>query len=105
MSTNNDPFHFWQQFWHGAVPQSQMIPFTEEDFEKKIFELKNIEAWLNFNLQAVRSQIMMMEQQKQFVSMAQSMTQNIMDSIDKMANPQEDKKDEKDNNENKEDKT
>ena len=104
MSPNNDPFHFWQQFWHNAVPQTQMIPFTEEDYEKRIFELKNVEAWLNFNLQSVRSQIAMMEQQKQFVAMAQSMTQNIMDSIDKMANQQEDKKDEKDK-ENNEDKT
>ena len=93
MNANNDPFHFWQQFWHGAVPQTQMIPFTEEDFEKRIFELKNVEAWLNFNLQAVRSQIAVMEQQKQFVSMTQSAMQNIMYSIDSMTNSnKEDKK-------------
>lgn len=65
-STN--PFMFWQQFWENASPQVKAVlpPMSSEELDKKIAELKNIEVWLNFNLQAVRSQIAIFEQQRSF---------------------------------------
>ena len=65
-----NPFTFWQQFWQTASPQAAAFlpPMTLEEVNRKIGELRNVEVWLNFNLQAVRTQISILEQQAIFFS-------------------------------------
>ncbi|MDO5686582.1 MAG: hypothetical protein Q4G42_04225 [Neisseria sp.] len=76
---DNNPFAFWQQFWQNATPQTAAFlpPLSIEETDKKIKEMKNVEVWLNFNLQAVRTQIGMLEQQKKFFES----TRSAMDSM------------------------
>ncbi len=63
---NANPFAFWQQFWQSANPQMAQFlpPATLEETERKITELKSVEMWLNFNLQVLQSQLLILEQQK-----------------------------------------
>lgn len=83
-ASGNNPFAFWQQFWQNANPQAAAFlpPLTLEETDKKIKELKNVEVWLNFNLQAVQTQINLLEQQKRFFESTQTNTQNDSDSTD-----------------------
>lgn len=63
---NPNPLVFWQQFWQSANPQMAQFlpPTTLEETEHKIAELKSVEMWLNFNLQVLQSQLLILEQQK-----------------------------------------
>lgn len=72
---DNNPFAFWQQFWQNSNPQMApfLPPMSLEEVNKKITELQSVEIWLNFNLQAVQSQLALLEQQKIFFeTMAES---------------------------------
>lgn len=84
METNN-PFEFWQKFWKTADPFNIFqIPLSEEEIDKKIQGLKHVEVWLDFNLQAVRTQLTWLEQQKQMLKtttqFSQTMSQPTSDS-------------------------
>ncbi|MBO7081644.1 MAG: hypothetical protein J6V99_06390 [Neisseriaceae bacterium] len=85
MTDATNPFTFWQQFWQTATPQMAafMPPTNLQEVEKKISELRNIEVWLNFNLQALRTQLTMLEQQRSFFASASSMQMPIDDEEEK----------------------
>ncbi len=74
---DNNPFALWQQFWQSSNPQMAafMPPMTLEEVQKKITELQSVEIWLNFNLQAVQTQLMLLEQQKVFFESMQEQSQ------------------------------
>lgn len=78
MTDNSNPFTFWQQFWQRTATQSPFfnIPMTVEEIEKRQQELKHIELFLDFNLQAVRSHIALLEQQKTLMSTAENMAKS-----------------------------
>lgn len=80
-----NPFTFWQQFWQKTVNQSPFfnIPMTAEEIEKRQQELKHIELFLDFNLQAVRSHISLLEQQKQFMHTAENMAKSFYGTNEK----------------------
>ena len=74
----NNPFLFWQQFWQKTAAQAPFfnLPVTAEDIEKRQQELKHIELFLDFNLQAVRSHQALLAQQKQMMHMAENMAKS-----------------------------
>lgn len=79
MTDNNNPFTFWQQFWQKTASTAPFfgVPMTVEDIEKRQQELKHIELFLDFNLQAVRSHQALLEQQKQFLQTAENMAKTM----------------------------
>ncbi len=81
-----NPFLFWQKFWENASPQVKAVmpPMTAAEIDKKITELQNIEVWLNFNLQAVRSQIAVLEQQKSFLDSMEELGNRMSGSYETM---------------------
>ncbi|MBO4576747.1 MAG: hypothetical protein J5680_06505 [Neisseriaceae bacterium] len=85
MTDNSNPFTFWQQFWQRTASQSPFfnIPMTLDEIEKRQQELKHIELFLDFNLQAVRSQIALLEQQKQFMNTAENMAKSFYGNNEK----------------------
>lgn len=62
---NNDPFSVWQQLSAGAALPF-LPPASAEEAARKISELEHIEVWLQFQLQAVKTQKALLEQQKLF---------------------------------------
>lgn len=82
-STN--PFLFWQQFWQQTAKHAPFlsIPMTVEEIERRQQELKHIELFLDFNLQAVRSHQALLEQQKQFLQTAENMAKSMYGGSDK----------------------
>lgn len=79
MTDNNNPFTFWQQFWQKTASTAPFfgVPMTVEDIEKRQQELKHIELFLDFNLQAVRSHQTVLAQQKQFLQTAENMAKTM----------------------------
>ncbi|MBV8646911.1 PhaM family polyhydroxyalkanoate granule multifunctional regulatory protein [Paludibacterium sp.] len=62
-----DPFALFRQMWQNAAPaaaQPFMPPLTEEDIERRIGELKVVEAWLAMSQGMLSMQIKTLEMQK-----------------------------------------
>ncbi len=82
---DQNPFAFWQNFWQNANPQLTpfLPPMSLEEVNKKITELKSVEVWLNFNLQAVQTQLVGLEQQKLFFNSFSELAENIANASER----------------------
>lgn len=62
-----DPFDFMQKLWGQAgLPMAGMVPplLDPQDLEKRIADMKSVEAWLTMNLNILRMTIQGLEMQK-----------------------------------------
>ena len=65
------------------LPPASLTSRAVEEIEKRQQELKHIELFLDFNLQAVRSHIALLEQQKTLMSTAENMAKGFYGGSEK----------------------
>jgi hypothetical protein len=71
----NDPFEMMRNFWQnaaGTAAKAMMPPITEEEVDRKLAELKVIEAWLTMNMGMLSLQIKTLEMQKAAITAIKS---------------------------------
>ena len=62
-----DPFEMFRRLWGGLgvpLPGMAMPTFDPQELEKRITELRSVEAWLNMNLNMVKFSIQGLEVQR-----------------------------------------
>ena len=62
-----DPFEMFRRLWGGLgvpLPGMAMPTFDPQEVEKRIAELRSVEAWLNMNLNMVKFSIQGLELQR-----------------------------------------
>ena len=63
----NDPFEMYRRLWGNLgvpLPGMAMPTFDPQEVEKRIADLKSVEAWLNMNLNMVKFSIQGLEVQR-----------------------------------------
>jgi len=66
-SPPQDPFEMFRRLWGPLgvpIPGMAMPTFDPKEVEKRIAELKSVEAWLNMNLNMLRMSIQGLELQR-----------------------------------------
>src|SRR4051794_32087137 len=85
MPSMNDAFDFMKKMWGGmnvpnasipSMPGMVMPTFSVEEINKQITDLKEVEAWLNVNMNMLRTTIQALEVQSATLSALQTMGQN-----------------------------
>ena len=74
----HDPFDFLKKLWGPTgLPLAGMMPplLDPNEIDKRIADLKNVEAWLGMNLNVLRMTIQGLEMQKATLSAFQSLQQ------------------------------
>ena len=72
--TPQDPFEMFRRLWGPLgvpVPGMAVPTFDPKEVEKRIAELRSVEAWLNMNLNMLRMSIQALEMQKAALSAMQ----------------------------------
>jgi hypothetical protein len=62
-----DPFEMFRRLWGGLgvpLPGMAMPTFDPQELDKRIAELRSVEAWLNMNLNMVKFSIQGLELQR-----------------------------------------
>jgi hypothetical protein len=68
-----DPFEFMKSFFAKAnVPGFASIPFSADEVDRKMAELRQVEGWLMMNLNLLKVQLQGLEAQKQMLGAFQS---------------------------------
>lgn len=68
MSQTIDPFAFAKQlFQQSGVPGFAMPPLSEDEIDRKLNELRQVEQWLTLNLNVLKGQMQALEAQKNLV--------------------------------------
>lgn len=99
MSEQNpqDPFEMFRRLWGPLgvpVPGMAMPTLDPQEIDKRIQELKSVEAWLNLNTNMLRTAIQGLEMQKAGLQGAQNMQeamQQAMTQAMQMGMPPKDK--------------
>lgn len=90
-----DPFEMFRRLWGPLgvpVPGMTMPTLDPAEIEKRINELKSVEAWLAMNLNMLRAAIQGLEMQKAGLSAMQQAMTAMSPPAAKDRKPQEDKK-------------
>ena len=91
-----DPFEMFRRLWGPLgvpVPGMTMPTLDPNEIDKRISELKSVEAWLAMNLNMLRAAIQGLEMQKAGLQQVQGMQQAMQQAMN-MSMPQ-DAKDQK----------
>jgi hypothetical protein len=75
---HQDPFDFLKRLWSPTgLPLAGMMPplLDPNEIDKRIADLRNVEAWLGMNLNVLRMTIQGLEMQKATLSAFQSLQQ------------------------------
>jgi hypothetical protein len=75
---SQDPFDFLKRLWSPTgLPLAGMMPplLDPNEIDKRIADLKNVEAWLGMNLNVLRMTIQGLEMQKATLNAFQSLQQ------------------------------
>lgn len=79
-----DTLDFLKNFWNGvpgAMSGMVMPSMSVEELDKKIADLKAVEAWLNLNMTMLRGSIQALEVQRATVSTLQTMGSALADAV------------------------
>ena len=85
-----DPFEMFRRLWGPLgvpVPGMTMPTLDPKELEKRIGELKSVEAWLAMNLNMLRAAIQGLEMQKAGLQQMQGMQQAMQQAMAAMAPP------------------
>jgi len=85
-----DPFEMFRRLWGPLgvpVPGMTMPTLDPQELEKRIGELKSVEAWLAMNLNMLRAAIQGLEMQKAGLQQMQGMQQAMQQAMAAMAPP------------------
>jgi hypothetical protein len=88
-----DPFEMFRRLWGPLgvpVPGMAMPTLDPQEIDKRIQDLKSVEAWLNMNLNMLRAGIQGLEMQKAGLEGMQGM-QEAMQQAMNMGKPQDKK--------------
>ena len=85
-----DPFEMFRRLWGPLgvpVPGMTMPTLDPKELEKRISELKSVEAWLAMNLNMLRAAIQGLEMQKAGLQQMQGMQQAMQQAMAAMTPP------------------
>lgn len=85
-----DPFEMFRRLWGPLgvpVPGMTMPTLDPNELEKRIGELKSVEAWLAMNLNMLRTAIQGLEMQKSGLQQMQGMQQAMQQAMAAMTPP------------------
>jgi len=85
-----DPFEMFRRLWGPLgvpVPGMTMPTLDPKELEKRISELKSVEAWLALNLNMLRAAIQGLEMQKAGLQQMQGMQQAMQQAMAAMTPP------------------
>jgi hypothetical protein len=85
-----DPFEMFRRLWGPLgvpVPGMTMPTLDPNEIDKRISELKSVEAWLAMNLNMLRAAIQGLEMQKAGLQQMQGMQQAMQQAMAAMAPP------------------
>jgi hypothetical protein len=86
-----DPFEMFRRLWGPLgvpVPGMTMPTLDPNEIDKRISELKSVEAWLAMNLNMLRAAIQGLEMQKAGLQQMQGMQQAMQQAMAAMAPPE-----------------
>jgi hypothetical protein len=85
-----DPFEMFRRLWGPLgvpVPGMTMPTLDPNEIDKRISELKSVEAWLAMNLNMLRAAIQGLEMQKAGLQQMQGMQQAMQEAMAAMTPP------------------
>ena len=86
-----DPFEMFRRLWGPLgvpVPGMTMPTLDPNEIDKRISELKSVEAWLALNLNMLRAAIQGLEMQKAGLQQMQGMQQAMQQAMAAMTPPE-----------------
>jgi len=86
-----DPFEMFRRLWGPLgvpVPGMTMPTLDPNEIDKRISELKSVEAWLALNLNMLRAAIQGLEMQKSGLQQMQGMQQAMQQAMAAMTPPE-----------------
>lgn len=90
-----DPFELFRRLWGPLgvpVPGMTMPTMDPQEIEKRIAELKSVEAWLTLNQNMLRAAIQGLEMQKAGLQQMQGMQQAMQQAMNMGMSPDKPKK-------------